>query len=292
MATHQIHLIVTSLACLLLAGCQSTSVSQSAHPTPEAAFSALTAAMEADDSAGVERLTGIKPGELGSGDPVQDAADRDLVLNKAAQGITVRESDNNLSWIDCGSDAWTFPIPLKHGSDGTWSFDAATGREEIHNRVIGRNELATLATLRGLVRAEWSYYAMDPDKDGRKSYAARVFSTPGTRDGLYWESGAGDKASPVGPMLATAESKGYTSLRDGGVPYEGYHYKILDAQPDSFVIVAWPASYRKSGVMTFVATERGWLYEKDLGTLTSSRAKSVSTKQVRDSWSPVNTFGQ
>ena len=292
MALNSIQLIAASALGLMLTACQTTSISRSAHPSPEAAFSALTKALEADDLAGVQQLTGIKANEIGSGDSVQDATDRRLVLNRAAQGITVRESDNGLSWIDCGTDAWTFPIPLKHRSDGTWSFDAATGREEIHNRVIGRNELATLATLRGLVRAQWSYYAMDPDKDGKKSYAARVFSTPGTKDGLYWESGKGEQTSPVGPILAAAETKGYTGLSAGGVPYEGYHYKILDAQPERFVIVAWPASYRKSGVMTFVATERGWLYEKDLGSLTASRAKSVSIKQVRDSWSPVDTFGQ
>lgn len=292
MAIQPIHLLATSAVSLMLTACQTASVSRMAYPSPGEAFSALTKALESDDLAGVTRLTGIKPGEIGSGDAVQDAADRRMVLDRAARGITVRQSDQGLAWIDCGSDAWTFPIPLQQRRDGSWSFDAATGRGEIQNRMIGRNELATLSSLRGLVRAQWSYYAMDPDKDGRKSYASRFFSTPGSKDGLYWEGGAGAEASPAGPMLATAEAKGYTSLKDGGAPYEGYHYKMLEAQPGSFVMVAWPASYRKSGVMTFIATEQGWVYEKDLGHQTASRAKSVSLQQVRDSWSPVDTFTQ
>jgi len=292
MAIQPIHLLAASALSLLLTACQTAPVSRMSYASPGEAFSALTKALESDDLAGVARLTGIRPGEIGSGDAVQDAADRRMVLDRAARGITVRQPDHGLAWIDCGSDAWTFPIPLQQGRDGSWSFDAATGHREIQNRVIGRNELATLATLRGLVRAQWTYYAMDPDKDGRKSYATRIFSTPGSKDGLYWESAANAPESPAGPLLATAEAKGYTSLKQGEVPYEGYHYRVLDAQPGSFIMVAWPASYRKSGVMTFIATGQGWVYEKDLGHQTAPRAKSVSLQQVRDSWSPVDTFTQ
>lgn len=292
MAINPIHFAAASAVSLILCACQSSSVSGGSHASPEAAFSAVTKALEAEGLQSVGRTTGVKAADIQSGDPLQDAASVRLVLNKAARGIAVRESEGGLTWIDCGSDAWTFPIPLKQRSDGTWGFDAVIGRREINNRAIGRNELATLATLRGLIRAQWSYYNMDPDKDGKKSYAQRVFSMPGTKDGLYWEKAEGDIPSPVGPMLAAAESKGYTSLRVAGVPYEGYHYKILEADADSFLMVAWPSAYRKSGVMTFVANEQGWVYEKDIGKLTATRATSVSLKQVRDSWSPVNTFGQ
>lgn len=293
----------------LLTGCQTTpreSAPAYVFRTPEEGFTSMLVALRADDIPKVEKMLGLRSEEILSGDSVSDRLDRANFLKLAAKSWRVRRVTTTAAWVDCGPDDWTFPVPLI-ASGNTWSFDGDWGREEIRNRIIGRNELSTIATLRGLVAAQWEYHQMDPDGDGAPAYASRIFSTPGARDGLYWPPSKGAPASPVGPMAAVAEAEGYTGLESGQLPYHGYHYRVLAAQgkkapggkrsflDDSgrmtggFAFIAWPADYGRSGVMTFVVNDRGLLFEKDLGRRTEARASRMKTYDPDDQWNPVGT---
>ena len=216
----------------------------------------------------------------------------------------MRRVTDTAAWVDCGPEDWTFPVPLI-ATGKEWAFDGDWGREEIRNRIIGRNEISTIDTLRGLVEAQWEYNKLDPDADGVPAYASRIFSTPGARDGLYWPPGKGAPASPVGPMAAAAEAEGYRGLESGNIPYHGYHFRVLHSQGKNapggkrsfidadgrltggFAFIAWPAEYERSGVMTFVVNDRGILFEKDLGRRTGAKARRILAYDPDDSWTPV-----
>ena len=302
-------LLCSALALALVAGCQTTPrESAPAHvfASPEAGFAAMLAALRADNLPMVESMLGLRSEEILSGDPVSDRLDRANFLKLASQSWRVRRVTDTAAWVDCGREDWTFPVPLTGGGQA-WAFDGSWGREEIRNRIIGRNELSTMATLRGLVEAQWEYHKMDPDGDGIPAYASRIFSTPGARDGLYWPAAKGAPVSPVGPMAAAAEAEGYSGLESGRIPFHGYHYRMLSGQGKNapggkrsfidetgrmtggFALVAWPADYGRSGVMTFVVNDRGLLFEKDLGRRTAARASRITTYNPDEDWNPVGT---
>ena len=204
-----------------------------------------------------------------------------------------------------GKDDWPFPIPIvKKGK--VWQFDTNKGKEEILNRRIGRNELDTIQTCLAVVDAEREY-AMDAGKEsGVPVYAQKLMSDPGKHDGLYWETKEGEKPSPMGQFVAQAIEKGYKARKPGEErpPYSGYYYRLLTGQgkhaPDGaydyivngkmiggFAMVAYPAKYGNSGVMTFIVNQDGVVYQKDLGRNTANAAKAITKFDPDKTWTKV-----
>jgi hypothetical protein len=179
-----------------------------------------------------------------------------------------------------GADNYPLPIPLVNNG-GKWYFDGAAGKEEILYRRIGNNELAAIDVCRGVVDAQHDYAASAHDGKPAGAYAAHLMSTPGKQDGLYWETKAGEPDSPAGPLLAEASSEGYTTGK--GAPYHGYIYKMIE-NPGGYALLAYPAEYRNSGVMTFVVTQSGVVYQKDLGKDTSAIAQRINRYQMDGTW--------
>jgi hypothetical protein len=189
--------------------------------------------------------------------------------------------------------------------DGRWYFDTEAGKEEILNRRIGRNELATLQVLRACAEAQREYAAHDHNGDGVLEFAKRFISTPGAKDGLYWPPDPGAEVSPLGPLVANAQDLGYKHAplnpEPSAEPFHGYFFKILTRQGDhapagkynyiinghmlaGFAFVAWPASYGETGIMTFIVNQQGRVYQKDLGEKTASVAREMKEYDPDPSW--------
>lgn len=274
--------------------------------TPEAAVSALVSALEAGDKAGVLQIFGPEYEDVVStGDPEDDRETWGAFLRdvKAVSRIE-RESDGR-AILYAGRDAWPFPAPLV-SSDGTWSFDAEAAREEVLMRRIGRNELELIDIMRRAPEIQAAYRRTDHDGDGVMEFAAAVLSSPGARDGLYWPDAPGAAPSPFDERLARASLSGYSE--DGEdrepEPFEGYYFRILQAQGPhapggaySYMIsgnmvaghalVAYPAAYGDTGIMSFLVGEQGVVYQADLGEETLARAAEIETFDPGEEWSPV-----
>jgi hypothetical protein len=235
-----------------------------------------------------------------SGDNVADKADWKRFLDAYEQKNAVKVSGDK-AVLEVGNDAWPFPAPIVNKA-GKWAFDANAGREEMINRRVGRNELDTIQTLLAVVDAQREYAAGDLDGNGFADYARRVRSTPGKKDGLYWADQAGKPQSPLGPLVAEAAAEGYGKGQPGKPqPYHGYHYRQLTSQGKNaaggaydymvggkllggFAVVAYPASYGSSGVMTFVVNHEGVVYEKDLGASTAAVAGAMARFDPDKTW--------
>jgi len=274
--------------------------------TPDEAIQALLDAAANPGEGAVAKVLGPEGAELGSGDPVADANALEDLLEVASEAVEIEEVEGveDLALVTMGEDAWPFPIPLVRDAQG-WYFDTATGKEEVFNRRIGRNELSSIETLRTYVQAQDEYAQEDRDGDGVKAYARRLMSTPGTRDGLYWPTAEGEPESPMGPLVAEAVAEGYKpGERIGARPYHGYLFRALTAQganaPDGakdylvdgkltggFAVLAFPAEYGNSGVMTFLVNQSGIVYEKDLGPETATTAGAIDAYDPGEGWTAV-----
>jgi hypothetical protein len=199
-----------------------------------------------------------------------------------------------------GEDEWPFPIPLVQDST-SWRFDTERGKEEIRNRIIGRNELDVIQVCLAYVDAQFEYYLRNPQGDTVLQYASRAMSTQGTRDGLYWETTADEPPSPLGSLVAQARVEGYEPTAATLIPYRGYYYKILTGQgPNApggaydyivhgkmiggFAMVAYPAQYGASGIMTFIVNHDGVVYQKDFGPDTTVLAQSMTQFDPDATW--------
>ena len=273
---------------------------QETFETPEKAVEALVKALRENNM--VNLYTVFGPGSvalISSGDKVDDQKSR-------AEFIRLYDEKNRLEMVGetkvilhVGNDDWPFPIPLvKAGKN--WHFDTKQGKDEILSRRIGRNELDTIQTCLAIVDAEREYVTMDRDSNGLMEYAQKFFSTSGMKDGLYWEVAPGEKPSPLGPLVAIAQSEGYRK-GEKPTPYNGYFFRILSAQGKDahggaysylvhgkmiggFALVAYPAVYGASGVKTFIVNHEGVLYEKDLGPQTVKKAKSMKAFNPDKTW--------
>ncbi len=275
---------------------------QKAFATPEEAVKALVEAVRASNVEGMVAVIGPRSRSwLFTGDTVADAADwKKFLAGYEAKNRIAKEGDAK-AVLYIGDD-WPFPAPLV-AKAGKWSFDAEAGREEVINRRVGRNELDTIQTLLAMVDAQREYAAKDADGNGLSDYAARFRSTPGKKDGLYWETKEGEPPSPMGPLAAKAVTEGYgAKLKSGSlVPYHGYYFRILTAQGKDapggaydyrvgdklfggFAIVAWPASYGNSGVKTFLVNHDGVVWEKDLGSGTAKAAAQMKLFNPDKTW--------
>ncbi len=277
---------------------------QATYATPSSAVAAFASMLEHPDLPGAEALFGrAGVALLRSGDDVADRADGLAVLAAIEEEIAFEEVAPDVRVAVLGRDAWPFPIPLV-ATTGGWRFDVEAGREELENRRIGRNELSCLATLHAAVDAQREYreagHAGDPP-----AYAARLVSSEGARDGLFWPTGSGEPPSPLGPLVAAAAREGYRPGVDDDAPYHGYHFRILTAQgahapggarsylddagrlTGGFALLAWPATYGVSGIMTFQVNHRGIVFEKDLGSDTEARVAALTVYDPDRTWGPT-----
>ncbi|HEY2994544.1 MAG TPA: DUF2950 domain-containing protein [Methylomirabilota bacterium] len=268
----------------------------------EDATEALVTALRAGDTKTVVGVLGSSARTLiSSGDAVSDRQTREKFLQAydAAHRLIPYGSRTVL---EVGSDNWPFPIPIVKTRDERWYFDTRQGRDEILARRIGRNELFTMQTCLAYVDAQREYYAEDRNGDGVLQYARQFASTPGKRDGLYWPTGPGEPPSPLGDLVVRARAEGYRRDASGGpTAFHGYLYRILTAQgpaaPDGaydyivagrmiggFALVAFPAQYGASGVMTFIVNHDGVVHEKDLGPKTRDLARAMKKFDPDSTW--------
>ncbi len=274
-------------------------------PTPDAAIQALLDAVASGEAGALAKVLGPEAAELGSGDPVADANAQEAFLAVAEEAVNIEqdEGDAEVAVVTMGEDHWPFPIPLVQDAQG-WYFDTATGKEEIYNRRIGRNEISAIETLRAYVQAQDEYHDEDRNGDGVREYARRIMSGEGKRDGLYWPTQDGEPESPMGPLVAEAAGEGYTQGQGGVTPYHGYLFRAPTAQGASapggvkdylvdghltggFAAIAYPAEYGNSGVMSFQVNQSGIVYQKDLGPDTATAAAALNVYDPGEGWTAV-----
>lgn len=276
---------------------------QQSFASPDAAAEALVKAVRGEDMKGARTILGRAGDDiLSSGDEVDDAATRKRFLDAYDAQHKVTTSGDTATLI-VGRDDFPFPIPLSRKGD-RWRFDTAAGREEILLRRIGRNELDAIQASLAYVDAQNEYADKDRTGAGRGVYAQRVISRPGQKDGLYWPSPQGGDPSPLGELAARATAAGYR-LDGGGAPFHGYYYKPLTRQGPAaaggalnyvvggkmiggFALLAYPADYGNSGVMSFIVNHEGTVYQKDLGPQTAARAKRITSFDPDSSWTKVS----
>ena len=295
-------LIVGALAgALLLPMARATAqdAAQKTFKTAQQAVDALVAASRDNDSAALQQLLGPNAATLiSSGDDAQDRNDRAhfVSLYDAHHRLVAAGKDEMTLLV--GENEWPLPIPLEK-SAGAWTFDAADGVKELLYRRIGANELAAIRTCHALRQAQLDYAATGHDGNPPGAYAQRFRSKSGTQNGLYWPAAEGEPESPAGPFVADAEAEGYEYGKRH--PYHGYYFRILKAQgPNAyggardyvvddrmtggFAILAFPAEYGASGVMTFLVSRRGTVFQKDLGDSAAQAASAITAFDPDPSW--------
>jgi hypothetical protein len=274
--------------------------------SPEEAVKALVNAMETGDKGNLSAIFG--PGSeslISSGDEVRDKADRERFLKKYEEKNSLEKKGDDEAILQVGNDDWPLPIPIRK-TGSAWSFDTEAGKEEVLNRRIGQNELNAIDVLEAYIVAQREYAAKDRDGDGVYSFAQKFGSTPGKKDGLYWKAGEGEEPSPFGPLVARAAQEGYTrkAKTEKPSPLYGYYFKILKAQGKhasggaydyvvngnmilGFGLIAYPAKYGSSGIMTFLVNQEGIVYQRDLGKGTAKTAEGMKRYDPDPTWKKV-----
>lgn len=274
---------------------------------PAEALQAVHDLIGQNDPAKIEAVFGPGSADMfDSGDAVADASDQATVKTLIEQGVRFESLDETTTIALLGKGEWPFPVPLvKDGK--SWRFDAAKGREEIANRHVGRNEILTLASLHAFVDAQHEYA-----KSGRDGlppqYARRFLSSEGLHDGLYWPAAEGEPESPLGELIAMAAARGYVAPSGADAPpapFNGYLYRILEAQGPAapggardyvdasghmtggFACLAWPVKHGVSGIMSFMVSDRGLVFQKDLGDATDTAAAAIRAYDPDDTWAPA-----
>jgi len=276
---------------------------QQSFDSPEAAAEALADAARAQDVQALLAVVGPRSKDwLFTGDNVADRADWAKFVAAYDSKHRITQEANNRAVLFVGEDDFPFAAPLKK-QGAKWAFDAEAGREEINNRRIGANELNTMQTLLAIVDAQREYAAADPDNSGYNAYARRFISTAGKKDALYWPTPADAEPSPLGLLLAASAKEGYkmTDAKGEPQPYHGYYFRMLTSQGKAaqggayyyilnkqliggFAVVAYPAKYGVSGVMTFIVNHNGTIYEKDLGPTTQTQATKMTRYNPGKTW--------
>jgi hypothetical protein len=268
--------------------------------TVEELVEAFRTALASDDKEKVASLLGLAPAEVAKSQEVEESFTE--IAEAAAQSISVEEIDADRRTLVLGDKLWPFPFPAVN-ADGKWAFDTIAGLEEVINRRIGENELTTVSNMRAYVEAQEDYREIDWDEDGVGEYAQKLISTPETYDGLYWEPGDGVPESPIGSLvseaaMATAPEQGYFGYRYRILTGQGanvaggqYDYVINGNMIGGFALIATPAEYDRTGIMTFVVNQAGTVYEKDLGPDTAGLAEKITAFDPDDSWAVVTDPG-
>lgn len=270
--------------------------------SPETAVTSLVAAVRANDTQ--EMLAILGPGSrelIFSGDDVADRTGREKFIKAYDRMNTLQKVSADTVTLCIGNDNWPLPIPIVKAGE-TWGFDAEQGKQEILNRRIGRNELHVMDVLHAYTDAQHEYATGDCGGGGVVEFAQKLISTPGRRDGLYWEVKNGEKESPFGPLIARAAKEGYADADIS--PFHGYYFKILKGQGEhakggtydyvvkdkmllGFAMVAYPAEYGNSGIMTFIVNQEGNIYEKDFGKDTPRMAEEMKIFDPDKTWKMV-----
>jgi hypothetical protein len=278
---------------------------QKTFASPEEAVKTLIDALKAGSQEKIMAIFGPAGREvLSSGDAVEDRSVRERFLKAyETKNAVIRDGDTK-AVLQIGAEEWPFPIPIvKRGEK--WFFDTKKGKEELNNRRIGKNELSTIQTCLAYVDAQREYAANDRDGDGLLEYAQKFSSTRGKKDGLYWKAKAGEEESPLGDFTARAAQEGYRKTSNKPMPYHGYYFRVLKAQGKNapggaydyiikgnmiggFGMVAYPANYGVSGVMTFVINHDGIVYEKNLGKDTAKIAQMIKLFDPDKTWREVS----
>jgi hypothetical protein len=296
---------LTLTGALLLTMLGSAAQKETPHrsfPTPDAGARALIAAAKAD---GMEELLAIFGPEgsdlVASSDPTTTRRNREVFRVAAAERWSLEDKSSDTKVLVIGNEGWPFPVPLVKTPSG-WRFDTAAGREEVLARRIGRNELAVLRVCRTYVAAQRIYAASGHDGQAAGLYARTIRSAEGRQNGLYWPAAAGQKRSPLGDLVAEAAAEG-RPIGTGAqpAPFHGYFFKVLTAQgrgapggaknyvadgrmSGGFALVAWPARYGVTGIMTFIVNHDGGVREKDLGPETATIATGMKVYDPDASW--------
>jgi hypothetical protein len=301
----RVALVVVGL--VIAAGCARKPQQESAagFDTPEEAVNAFVAAMEKYDLAQLKTLLG--PGAeqlLKSSDEVQDAGDRAEFLAAYAAKKSLVDDGADRKILVVGEQDWPMPIPIVK-RDGKWLFDGEAGINELIYRRVGANELGAIAVCRGFVDAQLEYASEGRDGDPAGIYALKLISDEGLHNGLYWPTAEDEPPSPAGPFVAAAAGEGYRKAEgDARTPYHGYYYRLLYAQgpnanggardyfkdgllTEGFALVAWPADYGASGVMTFIVNQDGVVFQKDLGEETAAAVEAIQAFDPDGSWVAV-----
>jgi hypothetical protein len=275
---------------------------QRGFAAPEDAVKAVVTAARNNDNKELIAIFGPSAKDLiFSGDPVADKQRREGFL-KAYDEKNSLVSEKGGMVVVIGKDDWPFPIPLVKKGDA-WFFDTDKGRQEILNRRIGENELSTIQTMLAIVDAQREYATKAIGREGIAEYAQKFISDPGKKNGLYWETKEGEEPSPLGPAVARAKEEGYKGKKSGEKtsPFHGYYYRMLKAQGKNavegaysyiikgkmiggFAVVAWPAKYGNSGVMTFIVNQDDVVYQKNLGKNTAKIAKGMTLYDPDKTW--------
>jgi len=298
---------VTRLAVALLLVAAGFGCSKSAprpanvFETPEAAVRSLNEAVEKSDLARVVQIFGAEGQDLVDSSDQETARRNRQVFAAAMKEAWHLEDQGATKVLIVGNEAWPFPVPLVKDGSG-WRFDTAAGKEEVLARRIGRNELAVIRVCRTYVAAQRMYASSGHDANPKGVYAASFRSDAGRQNGLYWPTKAGQPRSPLGDLLQDAEQR---SSEASGTPFHGYYFRILTGQgpaatggakdyvakgrmTSGFALIAWPAHYDATGVMTFIVNQDGVVYEKDLGPDTEAAVTNVRVYDPDPSWMQAN----
>jgi len=300
-----IAVIVMFTVGLAFGGTSKATQTQKTFNSPEEAVKNVVTAARNNDDKEIMSIFGPSSKDLiFSGDAVADKQRRERFL-KAYDEKNSLVSEKGGMVVVVGKDDWPFPIPLVKKGE-VWFFDTDKGREEILNRRIGENELSTVQTVLAVVDAQREYAMKDIDGDGIPEYAQKFMSDAEKKNGLYWETKEGEEPSPLGELAAGARAEGYAGKKSGDKPspFHGFYYRILKAQGKNaaggaydyvvkgkmiggFAVIASPAKYGNSGVMTFIVNYDGVVYEKDLGKNTEQAAKAIKKFDPDTTWKKV-----
>ena len=317
---------IRALYLLLLAGllsipvhcaaAQKSGAEQTLFTSPDEALQALVAAAQAKDRSTLATIYGPDYGKLLSGDEVEDNKDLNDFAAALSESAQLQKDNDARYTILAGKTNWPSPIPIVQDGD-KWRFDTEAGLDEILNRRIGDNELAAILTCRAYVIAQWQYFLEDSAGEGINQYAQKFISTPGSRDGLYWDVPEGEDPSPLGALVAAARAEGYdaeeravdaAAAAQGKAahrPFHGYYFKILKRQGQhapggkynyvinghmiaGYALIAYPAKWGDSGVMTFIVNQQGRVYQKNLGAKTNQIAADIAEYDPDATWSRVH----
>lgn len=296
-------LLVTVVVLIASALCFAQSSGEKTFASPGDAVLALYNAAKANNSQTMDAIFGSNAQKiLNTGDAV---ADKNTVANFIRRydqmHRVVQEPDGTVT-LYVGADNWPMPISIVKNNNGQWYFDTESGMKEILYRRVGTNENDAIETLDTLVEAQREYASQMHDGSKTKQYALKFISTSGKEDGLYWKTDDSQTPSPIGPLIADANSQGYETQQGKATPFHGYYFRILTKQGPAakggahdyevngaltkgFAFVAYPAEYRNSGVMTFIVNQDGVVYEKDLGDDTEKLGSTMTDYNPDGTWS-------
>jgi hypothetical protein len=285
----------------VLASLAAAQPAQRSFDSPEAAVEALVGALEAGDNAALTAVLGPETDSLiDSGDGAQNSADKtDFLAAYGARHSLVADGNEQRTLV-IGENDWPFPVPVVR-RNGSWLLDGEAGIDELIYRRIGANELGAIAVTRGYVEAQREYAAAGHDEDPAGIYALKLVSDEERHNGLYWPTAEGEPPSPAGPAVAAAAAEGYRRSDDS---YHGYRYRMLYRQGSNaeggakeyfengvltggFALVAWPADYGATGIMTFIVNQDGGVFQKDLGDDTDAVVNAMNAFDPDSSWDAV-----